>query len=100
MKLTDEKLLSLGITTEQIKKLRESERETELANLRQAEALIDAGWRYELPEIVNRKEGEPAHMATETWQWYWRSPPKRKGTKGRRYLSTNQAFNALNRQAA
>lgn len=62
----------------------------------QVDALIMAGWRYELPEIVNRKDGE-TRMETEPWQWYWRSPPKRKGSKGRRYLSTTQAFNALQR---
>lgn len=60
----------------------------------QVDALIAAGWKFELPEIVNRKEGE-TRMGTEPWQWYWRSPAKRKGSKGRKYWSTNQAFNAL-----
>lgn len=67
-------------------------------SLPQVDALLMAGWKYELPEIVNRKDGEAfTRMDTEPWQWYWRSPPKRKGNKGRKYLSTTMAFNALNR---
>ena len=66
----------------------------------QVDALLMAGWKYELPEITNRKDGENfTRMDTEPWQWYWRAPAKRKGSKGRRYLSTNQAFNALNKQS-
>lgn len=62
----------------------------------QVDALLAADWKFELPEIVNRKDGE-THMGTEPWQWYWRAPAKRAGSKGRRYLSTQQAFNALQR---
>jgi hypothetical protein len=66
----------------------------------QVDALLMAGWKYELPEIANRKDGENfTRMDTEPWQWYWRAPSKRAGGKGRRYLSTNQAFNALQREA-
>lgn len=66
----------------------------------QVDALLLAGWKWELPEIVNRKDGENfTRMDTEPWQWYWRAPSKRAGGKGRRYLSTNQAFNALQREA-
>ena len=66
----------------------------------QVDALLLAGWKWELPEIVNRKDGEKfTRMDTEPWQWYWRAPSKRAGGKGRRYLSTNQAFNALQREA-
>lgn len=57
----------------------------------QVNALLDAGWKFELPEIVNGWK----RTSTEPWQWYWRSPPKRRGSKGRRYMSTQQAFNAL-----
>src|SRR5688572_18677930 len=57
----------------------------------QVDALIAAGWRFELPEIVNGG----STLETEPWQWYWRSPPKRAGSKGRKFWSTNQAFNAL-----
>lgn len=78
--------------------VQESILESRNAALPQVDALLQAGWRYELPEIVNRKEGEPpAKHFTEPWQWYWRAPSKRKGHPGRRYLSTNQAFNAMNR---
>jgi hypothetical protein len=63
--------------------------------VRQCDALIDAGWRYELPEIVNRREGKPpSHYETEPWQWYWRRPPRRKG-KGMKFWSTNQAYTHL-----
>jgi hypothetical protein len=66
----------------------------------QVEALLKAGWSFELPEIVNRKDNEPVStLSSEPWQWYWRSPPKRKGSKGRKYWSTTQAFNALKRQS-
>lgn len=56
--------------------------------LPQVDALIDAGWRFELPAT---KDSEP-------WQWYWRSPPKRKGSKGKFHWSTQQAYNALMKQ--
>lgn len=53
-------------------------------DLVQVRALLAAGWRFELPS----DDAEPM-------SWYWRAPPKRKGAKGRKYLSTNQAFNAM-----
>jgi hypothetical protein len=34
----------------------------------------------------------------ESWAWYWRRPARRAGQKGRKFLSTNQAFNALKRE--
>lgn len=71
-------------------------------SLEQADALLFAGWSFELPEIVNRIEDRHGSyrpmMGTEVWQWYWRAPPKRQGQKGRRYLSTNQAYRALMRE--
>jgi hypothetical protein len=54
----------------------------------QANALMTAGWMFELPSLND----------SEPWQWYWRSPPKGKRTVGRKYLSTNQAYNALMRE--
>jgi len=51
----------------------------------QVDALMGAGWIFELPAIQD----------PEPWQWYWRRPSKRKGKKGRLYMSTNQAYNAL-----
>lgn len=80
------------------KTLEESAEEVKLeirANtMPEVDALLAAGWRFELPEIVNGWSGNE----TEPWQWYWRSPPKRKGSKGQKYWSTTQAFNALRRQ--
>lgn len=64
----------------------------------EVDALIAAGWRFELPEIVNRKEGE-VRSETEPWQWYWRRPPRRKGSKGMKFWSTTMAFNAMKRDA-
>lgn len=54
----------------------------------QADALIMAGWKWELPAISD----------PDIFQWYWRRPPRRKGSKGRKYLSTNQAYSALMRE--
>lgn len=89
---------ALGISKEEWDaKVEESILETRRRSMHEVDALLAADWKFELPEIVNRREGEPEHMGTEPWQWYWRSPPKRKNSKGRKYLSTTQAFNALNR---
>ncbi len=85
MTLTDEQLKNLGITAEQITKIREEERATHLLQLTQCELLIDAGWRFELPMYD--------HL--EIWQWAWRRPPRRKGSKGMRFASTNQAYRHL-----
>lgn len=57
-------------------------------DLLQVRALLAAGWKYELPE---------GHDDLEPMSWYWRAPPKRAGSRGRRYLSTNQAYNAMQR---
>lgn len=56
----------------------------------QVDALLTAGWRFELPKLQD----------SEPWQWYWRSPPKRKGSKGRFHWSTTQAYNALMKEKA
>lgn len=65
----------------------------------QVDALMAAGWKFELPEIVNHNP--PRHnwsnIRSEPWQWYWRSPPMRKNSKGRKYWSTQQAFTALSK---
>ena len=52
----------------------------------QVRALLAAGW---LPELSDRD--------LDTWQWAWRAPAKRAGKQGRRYASTSQAFNAMQR---
>lgn len=56
----------------------------------QAWALIRAGWRLEWPE----------RDYLETFSWAWRRPPKRPGKPGRRFASTNQAYNAMMREMA
>lgn len=67
--------------------------------MHEVDALLAAGWKYELPEIVNRKEfDQPRMLDTEPWQWYWRRPPRRKNSKGKRFLSTAQAYNALKKE--
>lgn len=78
--------------------LEETKLESRRACMPEVDALIAAGWLFELPEIVNRKEGDPPRMETEPWQWYWRAPKKGNRTQGRKYWSTTQAYNALKRQ--
>lgn len=77
-------------------KFKEAVQETILESRRncmyQVDALMDAGWKFELPEIVNNTPYE-----TEPWQWYWRRPAKGNRKKGRLFRSTNQAYNALKR---
>ena len=55
--------------------------------IRQCDALLDAGWKFELP----------GRTQSEAWQWYWRRPPRRGQKRGRLFLSTNQAFAYLRR---
>ena len=54
----------------------------------QVEALLAAGWMFELPDIDD----------SEPWQWYWRRPPRRKNSQGMFFWSTQQAYNALMRE--
>ncbi len=62
-----------------------------------------AGWTSELPASYNTPEAQE-RAKTDPWSacavmsWYWRAPSKRPGKPGRRYLSTNQAFNAMKRE--
>jgi hypothetical protein len=78
------------MTREEIEVLAEEVKlECRRDSLPQVDALLAAGWRFELPGVRD-----------EPWQWYWRSPPKRAHSKGRKYLSTNQAFMALQRQSS
>jgi hypothetical protein len=57
----------------------------------QVDALLAAGWTFE------GTDGGPPDGRLEPWAWSWRRPGKRAGRKGRRYPSTNQAYNALMR---
>lgn len=68
----------------------------DLENMGQAIELWTAGWTSELPEGYR-------HNSKDFWRqcpvmsWYWRRPPKRAGKPGRKFLSTNQAYRALQR---
>lgn len=74
--------------------IEEGTQEARRAARHQVDALLVAGWQFELPEIVNGwKKTE-----TEPWQWYWRRPPRGRAKKGRLFRSTNQAYNALMRE--
>lgn len=84
MKLTDEQLKNLGLTDAQLKKHRDEELVIDRLHMQQCDALIDAGWRFEIPHSDY----------LETWQWAWRRPPRRKG-QGMRFASTQQAYNHL-----
>lgn len=72
------------------------DREQRNAYMIQVDALLLAGWSFELPEIVNHNPPKQnwSHTRSEPWQWYWRRPGPR---GGRRFLSTSQAYNALQR---
>lgn len=77
----------LGFTHEQWAVMIEHEKQSQRDECKyQVDALIDAGWRMIIPE---------GGRGDEPWQWYWRRPSRRKGQEGRKYLSTNQAYNAL-----
>ena len=62
--------------------------EMERSGMEQAHDLIAAGWRWELPDL---------HGA-EVYQWYWRRPPRRRGSQGMKFWSTSQAHRALRRE--
>ncbi len=61
----------------------------------QAMPLMFAGWTSEIPNPSNRKD---PWLQCQTMSLYWRAPSKRAGKPGRRYLSTQQAFNAMMRE--
>jgi hypothetical protein len=50
----------------------------------QVDALMRAGWMF---EVVNADD--------DPWQWAWRRPPRRAGSQGMRFASTQQAYNSL-----
>jgi hypothetical protein len=61
----------------------------------QALELWQAGWTSE--SKTNPPKPGFWHQA-QVMSWYWRRPPRRPGKPGRRYLSTNQAWTALQRE--
>lgn len=63
---------------------REESNETEMEK---AIELWIAGWTSETPHSTQE----------DVMSWYWRRPTRRPGKPGRRYLSTQQAYNAMKR---
>lgn len=78
------KELQKWLVVETAKLRKQFEREYQL----KAQELIDAGWKFE----VNNE-----YHADQIMGWYWRRPPRRKGSKGMRFMSTDQALNHLRR---
>lgn len=72
--------------------LAEMQRRSQRDFEKQAIPLMLAGWTSEVPNPTNRKD---PWLQCQTMSLYWRAPSKRPGKPGRRYLSTNQAFNAM-----
>jgi hypothetical protein len=66
------------------------------AEMEKALELSAAGWT---PEIEKHHTPHPYTGSVDVMSWYWRRPARRKGQKGRRYLSTNQAWNAYKKAA-
>lgn len=68
----------------------------DVKDMEQAYELWGAGWTHEVPEPFQ-------HNYKDFWRqcpvmsWHWRAPSKRLGKPGRRYFSTQQAFNAMQR---
>jgi len=78
-----------GMTQEEWdSKLEETWREIRMSMLHQVDALMAVGWKFEFANPGSSTDTEP-------WQWYWRRPPRRSGSKGMLFLSTQQAYNHL-----
>lgn len=71
---------------------RASHKESNEAEMEKALELSAAGWT---PEIEKQHTPHPFTGNVDVMSWYWRRPARRKGSKGKKYLSTNQAWNAL-----
>ena len=54
--------------------------------------LMLAGWTSEIPNPTNSKD---PWMQCQAMSLYWRAPSKCHGKLGRKYLSTQQAYNAM-----
>ena len=65
-----------------------SQEQSNQGSLTQAYDLWGAGWTSE----------NPGGWPSQPMSWYWRRPPVGKRALGRRYLSTNQAWNAWNKE--
>ncbi len=60
----------------------------------QAVPLMIAGWTSEMPECYRHNSQDPWRQCP-VMSLYWRAPSKRPGKPGRKYLSTQQAYNAM-----
>lgn len=60
-------------------------------------ALWQAGWTS---EDISPPKDDSFWGQTQLMSLYWRAPSKRPSKPGRRYLSTNQAFNAMKKAQA
>jgi len=61
--------------------------------------LMMAGWIYEVPDSY-KTNSRDFWRQVQWMSMYWRAPSKRPGKPGRKYLSTQQAFNAMMRQTS
>lgn len=61
-------------------------------------ALYAAGWTSEVPDSY-KHNSKAFWRQCPTMSLYWRAPSKRPGKPGRKYLSTNQAYNAMMKAA-
>lgn len=77
--------------------------ERDARDMEKAIELWSHGWTSELPESYTTKEAIEA-AKTDMWRrcavmsFYWRRPPRTKSRKGKRFLSTDQAYNALRKE--
>jgi hypothetical protein len=81
---------ALGMSIEEWhQKIEECIHEGRMNALPQVDALLAANWMMQIPTHES---------ASEPWQLQWRRPPRRPGSKGMLFLSTNQAYNALQKE--
>lgn len=59
--------------------------------------LYQAGWTSEVPDSGKHNSQDPWRQQ-QIMSLYWRRPPRRAGKPGRKYLSTNQAWQAMHRE--
>ena len=76
---------------------RQDHQERNAQDMEKALELSAAGWTA---EIEKHHTPHPFTGSVDVMSWYWRAPSKRPGKKGRKYLSTNQAWNAYQRALA
>ena len=86
--MTDEQAAKLAVDTgNKAMMAAVGRRMMERSEVDKCRALLHAGW---LP-LFPFDDAMP-------YQWQWRAPTKRVGKPGRKYLSTSQAFNAMEKK--